>query len=170
MVDDGEGAETPDEVDREKHLRRALGRDFEVEWLGVSVWKRRSLVAERYGEGRVFLAGDAVHQLSPTGALGMNSGIGDAVDLGWKLAATLDGWGGEHLLASYDLERRPVGDRNVRMATGFYQNNEAYGRDHAGDRTGQRGRRTPAPRDRGRDGARCRTRVPHHRAADRVSL
>jgi hypothetical protein len=61
-----------------------------------------------------------VHQLSPTGALGMNTGIGDAVDLGWKLAATIEGWGGPHLLASYDAERRPVGLRNVAMTTGFY--------------------------------------------------
>jgi hypothetical protein len=74
----------------------------------------------------VLLAGDAVHQLSPTGALGMNTGIGDAVDLGWKLAATLQGWGGARLIESYDAERRPVGQRNVRMATGFYQHNETF--------------------------------------------
>jgi hypothetical protein len=85
------------------------------------------MVAERYGEGRVFLAGDAVHQLSPTGALGMNSGIGDAVDLGWKLAAVLNGWGGPKMLASYSDERQPVGQRNVNVATGFYLNNEAFG-------------------------------------------
>ena len=66
------------------------------------------MVAERYCRGRVFLAGDAVHQLSPTGALGMNTGIGDVVDLGWKLAAALQGWGGDALLDSYGLERQPV--------------------------------------------------------------
>ncbi len=91
-----------------------------MEWKGVSVWTRRSVVADRYAHGRVFLAGDAVHQLSPTGALGMNTGIGDAVDLGWKLAATLSGWGGPGLLASYDAERRPIGLRNVGMAAEFY--------------------------------------------------
>ena len=90
-------------------IRRAVGRPIEVEWLGLSIWSRRSVVAERYGKGRVFLAGDAVHQLSPTGALGMNTGIGDAVDLGWKLAAAVQGWGGPKLLASYDAERRPIG-------------------------------------------------------------
>ena len=129
MIDDTEGkvtADNVDQVDRDGYLRRALGSDFKVEWVDASVWHRRSLVAERYSEGRVFLAGDAVHQLSPTGALGMNSGLGDAVDLGWKLAAVLNGWGGERLLASYDLERRPIGDRNVRMATGFYRANEAF--------------------------------------------
>jgi 2-polyprenyl-6-methoxyphenol hydroxylase-like FAD-dependent oxidoreductase len=129
MIDDTGGkvtADNVDQVDRDFYLRRALGRDFKVEWVDTSVWHRRSLVAERYGDGRVFLAGDAVHQLSPTGALGMNSGLGDAVDLGWKLAAVLGGWGGERLLASYDLERRPIGDRNVRMATGFYRANESF--------------------------------------------
>jgi hypothetical protein len=104
-----------------------MGRDLAVEWLGVSIWKRRSVVAQCYGKGRVFLAGDAVHQLSPTGALGMNSGVGDAVDLGWKLAAVLQGWGGERLLASYDAERRPVGVRNVTAATRFYATNEGFG-------------------------------------------
>ena len=117
---------TPDAVDREGYLHRALGSNLAVEWIDVNVWRRRSLVAERYGEGRISIAGDAAHQLSPTGALGMNSGIGDAVDLGWKLAARLQGWGGKQLLDSYDGERRPVGERNVRMATSFYKDNETF--------------------------------------------
>ena len=131
MVDATDGTATPETVDREGYLRRAMGRPLDVEWLGVSIWKRRSVVAERYSKGRVFLAGDAVHQLSPTGALGMNSGIGDAVDLAWKLTAVLQGWGGKDLLASYDAERRPVGIRNVGAATRFYATNEAFGRGHA---------------------------------------
>ncbi len=126
MVDRAGDGVTPENANREGYLRRALGRDIEVEWIDVNVWRRRSLVAERYGIGRVWLAGDAVHQLSPTGALGMNSGVGDAVDLGWKLAAVLEGWGGSHLVESYDAERRPVGARNVRMATSYYQHNEAF--------------------------------------------
>jgi 2-polyprenyl-6-methoxyphenol hydroxylase-like FAD-dependent oxidoreductase len=131
MVDATDGSATPEAVDREGYLRRAMGRPLDVEWLGVSIWKRRSVVAKRYGKGRVFLAGDAVHQLSPTGALGMNSGVGDAVDLGWKLAAVLQGWGGEYLLASYDAERRPIGIRNVGAATRFYATNEAFGRGYS---------------------------------------
>ena len=126
MVDQAGDDVTPENADRTGYLRRALGRDVDVEWIDVNVWRRRSLVAQRYGENRVLLAGDAVHQVSPTGALGMNSGIGDAVDLGWKLAAVLQGWGGARLVDSYDAERRPVGARNVRMATGFYQHNEAF--------------------------------------------
>jgi FAD binding domain-containing protein/aromatic ring hydroxylase-like protein len=61
----------------------------------------------------VFLAGDAVHLVIPTGGLGMNGGVGDAIDLSWKLAATLQGWGGPHLLRAYEIERRQVGERNV---------------------------------------------------------
>jgi 2-polyprenyl-6-methoxyphenol hydroxylase-like FAD-dependent oxidoreductase len=85
VLDAGIGL-TPETVDRNAYLHRAIGHPIAVEWLGTSVWTRRSVVAERYGRGRIFLAGDAVHQLSPTGALGMNTGIADAVDLGWKLA------------------------------------------------------------------------------------
>jgi hypothetical protein len=84
-------------------------------------WVRRELVAERYGDGRVFLAGDSAHMLSPTGAFGMNTGIQDAVDLSWKLAGTLQGWGGPRLLASYDAERRPIGHRNVREAAANFR-------------------------------------------------
>jgi 2-polyprenyl-6-methoxyphenol hydroxylase-like FAD-dependent oxidoreductase len=120
MVLDSDGTSTPETVDREAYLRRAVGRDITVEWLGTSIWTRRSAVAHRYGKDRVFLAGDAVHQLSPTGALGMNTGIADAVDLGWKLAAVLQGWGGAQLLSSYDSERRTIGQRNVAMAAEFY--------------------------------------------------
>jgi 2-polyprenyl-6-methoxyphenol hydroxylase-like FAD-dependent oxidoreductase len=102
-------------------IRRAVGRDFDHEILTVMPWVRRELVAERYGAGRVFMAGDAVHMLSPTGAFGMNTGIQDAVDLSWKLAATLQGWGGAHLLASYAAERRPIGHRNVREAAANFR-------------------------------------------------
>jgi 2-polyprenyl-6-methoxyphenol hydroxylase-like FAD-dependent oxidoreductase len=131
MVLDADEGLTPEAVDREAYLERALGRRIKVEWLGTSVWTRRSVVAERYSQGRVFLAGDAVHQLSPTGALGMNTGIGDAVDLGWKLAAVQQGWGGEELLASYNAERRPVGLRNVKLTAEFYGEHEKFGEELA---------------------------------------
>ena len=97
--------------DAEKAVRRAMGKDFDFEVLSVGYWVRRRMVAERYGAGRVFLAGDAVHVMPPNGGLGMNTGIGDVVDLGWKLAAMVDGWGGERLMASYEAERRPTGIR-----------------------------------------------------------
>jgi len=102
-------------------IRRAVGRDFDYEILTVMPWVRRELVAERYHAGRVLLAGDAAHMLSPTGAFGMNTGIQDAVDLSWKLAAVRQGWGGPHLLDSYDAERRPIGHRNVREAAANFR-------------------------------------------------
>jgi 2-polyprenyl-6-methoxyphenol hydroxylase-like FAD-dependent oxidoreductase len=90
-----------------------IGVPVKYEMLYVGEWKQNLLLADHYGRGRVFLAGDAVHLVIPTGGLGMNSGVGDAIDLGWKLAATLHGWGGPKLLASYEAERRPIGARNV---------------------------------------------------------
>lgn len=105
------------EADIRAALRRAMGRDFDYEILSVMRWVRRELVADRYGTDRVFIAGDAAHLMSPTGGFGMNTGIGDAVDLGWKLEATCKGWGGAALLRSYEAERRPVGLRNVAEAS-----------------------------------------------------
>lgn len=100
-------------------VRRALGFDTPFEILTVLPWVRRELVAERFRAApRVFLAGDAVRNLSPTGGFGMNSGIADAVDLSWKLAATLRGWGGPKLLDSYHTERWFVAWRAVKEASG----------------------------------------------------
>jgi 2-polyprenyl-6-methoxyphenol hydroxylase-like FAD-dependent oxidoreductase len=103
--------ERPD--DMAAQFERTVGVPVRYEMLYVGAWKLNLLLAERYQAGRVFLAGDAVHLMIPTGGLGMNSGVGDAIDLGWKLAATLRGWGGPHLLPSYEIERRQVGDRNI---------------------------------------------------------
>jgi 2-polyprenyl-6-methoxyphenol hydroxylase-like FAD-dependent oxidoreductase len=97
-------------------FRKSLAMPIDFEMLSVNEWTQHLLCAERYGEGRVFIAGDAVHLVIPTGGLGMNTGVGDAVDLSWKLAATLGGWGGKQLLASYDAERRPIGVRNVKAS------------------------------------------------------
>ena len=105
-----------DKMKPEEAVRAAIGRDFPFEILSVGIWVRRNLVAERYREGRVFLAGDAAHVMPPNGGLGMNTGIGDAVDLGWKLAAVIAGWGGEGLLASYETERRLAGRRACQEA------------------------------------------------------
>ena len=85
----------------------------DYEMLSCAPWRQNLLLADSYGRGRVFLAGDAVHLVVPTGGLGMNTGVGDAIDLSWKLAATLAGWAGPSLLAAYEIERRQIGDRNV---------------------------------------------------------
>jgi 2-polyprenyl-6-methoxyphenol hydroxylase-like FAD-dependent oxidoreductase len=98
-------------------IMRAVGREFDFEVLSILPWIRREFVAESYGTARVFLVGDAAHLNSPTGAFGMNTGMQDAIDIGWKLDAVLRGWGGPKLLASYEPERRPVALRNVKEAT-----------------------------------------------------
>jgi hypothetical protein len=94
-------------------FEKTVAMPVQYEMLSVNEWRQNLLVAERFSEGRVFMAGDAVHLMIPTGGLGMNTGVGDAADLGWKLAATLQGWGGPGLLASYEAERGPTGARNV---------------------------------------------------------
>lgn len=98
-------------------VRRCLGRDdipFEI--TTVTPWRRRQMVARHLRKGRVFLAGDAVHAMSPTGGFGMSTGAADSVDLGWKLEAVLRGWGGNELLDTYENERHPVAIRNTAAA------------------------------------------------------
>jgi hypothetical protein len=94
-------------------FEQTIGMPLAYEVLYVGEWKQNLLLADAYGQGRIFLAGDAVHLVIPTGGLGMNSGVGDAIDLSWKLAAVLQGWGGPNLLPAYEIERRVVGECNV---------------------------------------------------------
>lgn len=89
-------------------LRRATGIDRPYEVLSVDEWAASEFIADKYRECRIFLIGDACHLHPPTGGYGMNMGIADGVDLGWKLAAVLQGWGGEALLDAYEQERKPV--------------------------------------------------------------
>jgi 2-polyprenyl-6-methoxyphenol hydroxylase-like FAD-dependent oxidoreductase len=103
--------DTDDEMD--VAFEQTVGVPVRYERLSCAPWRQNLLLAEHYGKDRVFLAGDAVHLVIPTGGLGMNSGVGDAIDLSWKLAATLRGWGGPNLLKSYEIERRQIGERNV---------------------------------------------------------
>jgi 2-polyprenyl-6-methoxyphenol hydroxylase-like FAD-dependent oxidoreductase len=104
-------------VERDEDMRAMFERTVAVpvkyEMITCNPWRQNLLLADSYGRGRVFLAGDAVHLVIPTGGLGMNTGVGDAIDLAWKLAATLQGFGGPNLLRSYEIERRQVGERNV---------------------------------------------------------
>ncbi|MGP3922134.1 FAD-dependent oxidoreductase [Streptomyces sp. 8N616] len=91
------------------HIRRATGvLDLDVQITGKAPWHAAERVAERYSDGRVFLAGDSAHEMSPTGAFGSNTGIQDAHNLAWKLAAVLGGWAGPGLLETYETERQPV--------------------------------------------------------------
>ncbi|MFC0388832.1 FAD-dependent monooxygenase [Muricoccus vinaceus] len=104
----------PAAIDPVELIRRGTGLpDLAVEILRTDPWVAQELIADRYATRRVFLAGDAAHLHPPFGGFGMNMGIGDGVDLGWKIAATLRGWGGPALLASYEAERRPVHQRTI---------------------------------------------------------
>ena len=129
-------------------FRKSLGMPIEFEMLSVNEWTQHLLCAERYGDGRVFIAGDAAHLVIPTGGLGMNTGVGDAVDLSWKLAATLAGWGGPQLLASYEAERRPIGLRNVKAS-----------REAMAGRQGWRSAYQPNIKDNTPDGAATREKI-----------
>lgn len=106
-------ATVPDAEAMKRKFEEIVGFPVNYELLSCAPWRQNLLLADRYREGRVFLAGDSVHLVIPTGGLGMNTGVGDAFDLAWKLAGTLKGWGGPELLDSYEIERRQVGDRNV---------------------------------------------------------
>ena len=105
----------PATVDPVGLIRRGTAlANLDAEVVRGDPWIAHSLVADIDSRGRVFLAGDVCHLHPPFGGFGMNMGIGDAVDLGWKIAATLQGWGGPGLLTSYDPERRPVHERTIR--------------------------------------------------------
>ena len=89
-------------------IRRSTGIDLPYEIMSSDEWVASRFLADRYSRGRVFLVGDAAHLHPPSGGFGMNMGIADSVDLGWKIAACLQGWGGRTLLDSYEIERRPA--------------------------------------------------------------
>jgi hypothetical protein len=116
----GENIEEMTEADAGRLFLQAVGCDIPFKVVGMATWQAgRALVAERYGRGRVLLGGDAVHLFTPTGGMGYNTAIEDAVNIGWKLAAVVRGQASPKLLDSYEIERRPVALRNTRFAAGF---------------------------------------------------
>jgi 2-polyprenyl-6-methoxyphenol hydroxylase-like FAD-dependent oxidoreductase len=102
-------------------MRRCMGGEVAYTIEDRNLWVRKRTVADRFMDGRVFLAGDAAHAHPPNGGLGMNTGIQDAFDLGWKFAAVLEGWGGGHLLETYDSERRPASARAAEVSLKNYR-------------------------------------------------
>jgi len=104
----------PPDGDIAEVIRNVLGLDIEPEVIHSGAWTQHMLVAKQHSLGRVFLAGDANHLFIPAGGLGMNTGIGDAINLGWKLEAALKGWGGEKLLESYSAERNATARRTLK--------------------------------------------------------
>lgn len=99
---------TADNYDFKGFVQQAVGAEFELAFEHIGFWDLRFTLADSYRKGRIFIAGDAAHSHPPYGGYGVNAGLEDARNLGWKLAARLQGWGGEALLDSYDAERRPV--------------------------------------------------------------
>lgn len=98
-------------------IHQCVGENVDIEFLAHRPWTAgHALVADRFGAVRIALAGDAVHVFTPSGGFGMNTGVDDALNPGWKLAALAGGWGDPNLLASYDIERRPIAFRNTGMA------------------------------------------------------
>ncbi|MFL5286943.1 MAG: FAD-dependent monooxygenase [Rhodopila sp.] len=97
-----------DNFDFRSYLHRAVGAEFNIEFEHIGFWDLRFTTADTYRAGRVFIAGDAAHSHPPYGGYGVNTGLEDVRNLGWKLAATLKGWGGAGLLDSYTAERQPV--------------------------------------------------------------
>lgn len=112
--------EAPDAAYIANRFLQSVGEDVPFEFIGHWPWTAgHALVADSFGGGRVWLAGDAVHLFTPTGGFGMNTGIDDTANLGWKLAAMVQGWGGPGLLESYAIERRAIAFRNTGMAKRF---------------------------------------------------
>lgn len=119
MADDA-ATEALSAADARRLFARACGQDIEIDILSMATWLAgHALVAEQFQRGRVFLGGDAAHLFTPTGGLGYNTAVEDAVNLGWKLAHVLRGQASAALLDSYELERKPLAVRNTGYARQF---------------------------------------------------
>lgn len=111
------GAESiPDELEARRIVRGLVGADIDVGIIATDPWQARMLLAKEYRRGRLFIIGDAAHQNPPWGGHGFNTGVGDAVNVGWKLAAVINGWAPERLLDSYAAERKPVEAQTIGLA------------------------------------------------------
>ena len=125
-VRDKAAYDDPDSIDKEAIFRKAVGRDdVPHEFISTARWVARNVVSTGYRRGRVFMAGDAAHLNHPASGIGLNTGLGDIWDLGWKLQAKLAGWGGGKLLDAYEFERRAVALRNVGNAQASHANDRA---------------------------------------------
>jgi len=111
--------EEVDKIDPKQKLFECIGKEFDCTIQIANAWTPRLSVVDKFGEGRVWLAGDAVRLVTPAGGYGMNTGVGDALALGWVLGAIINGWGTPKLIEAYEAERRPVAVRN-REASGAH--------------------------------------------------
>lgn len=103
-------------VEPQEVVRNLVGANADIQILSTDAWRARIALADRWGVGRMFIAGDAAHQNPPWGGHGFNTGIGDAVNIGWKLAAVINGWAPLALLETYEAERRPVAEQTIEEA------------------------------------------------------
>lgn len=109
--------QTPETVDYRSALYAAVGAEFDFDLIAKAPWQAGfTLVADHFAKGRAFIAGDAAHLFTPTGGMGYNTSVDDAVNLGWKLAAVINGWADVTLLDSYEAERKPIAERNTAFA------------------------------------------------------
>jgi 2-polyprenyl-6-methoxyphenol hydroxylase-like FAD-dependent oxidoreductase len=109
--------QTPESVDYKAAMFAAIGAEFDFDLIAKAPWQAGfTLVADSFKQGRAFIAGDAAHLFTPTGGMGYNTSVDDAVNLGWKLAAVVQGWAGEALLETYEAERKPIAQRNTSFA------------------------------------------------------
>ncbi len=109
--------QTPESVDYQAAMFAAIGAEFEFDLIAKAPWQAGfTLVADSFKQGRAFIAGDAAHLFTPTGGMGYNTSVDDAVNLGWKLAAVVQGWAGEDLLDTYEAERKPIAHCNTSFA------------------------------------------------------
>ena len=120
QLDSNQRPEDVTDADAKAMFQAALGAPLDIEIIARSSWNAGyTLVAEKFQRGRIFIGGDAAHLFTPTGGLGYNTAVEDAVNLGWKLAAMVKGWGGPALLDSYETERQAIAKRNTKYARGF---------------------------------------------------
>jgi 4-hydroxyisophthalate hydroxylase len=171
-IDVGEGfffhAPVPADTTRDNYdvhglLQKVAGFEFACEFDYVGFWDLRIAVAEKYQVGRVFIAGDAAHSHPPYGAYGLNNGLDDVANLGWKLAAKLNGWGSDALLASYSEERRPVFKETAEdfIAAGIARDKEFFER-YSPERDRAEFERAWNEEHAGRAGPRITTYEPHY--------
>lgn len=136
-------------------LETLAGQKFDYRLLNLNAWTAgHTLVAESFRAGRYFIAGDAAHLFTPTSGMGYNTSVDDAVNLGWKLAAVIQGWGGATLLDSYEQERQPIARRNTSYARAMADSMAALAPPTGIEEAG-----AEQDRQRSEFGARCRTHV-----------
>ena len=109
--------QTAQDLNARQVLFDVVGAPFAYDIMALTPWSAgHALVADRFNVGRLFVAGDAAHLFTPTGGMGYNTSVDDAVNLGWKLAAVVQGWAPPELLQSYEAERKPMAERNTAFA------------------------------------------------------